>query len=181
MAGEIVGHAEATGGEEREDEILLACTSGRERMSDTASGKVRFRDQFKAAPMILRIYFVFAAIAGAMGLSLFYARPLYEKLLPYTGWMGLYFYVMTLTAASTAIKEPQRKPLLHLTYLLGIMTFFGWFDYYVSTHGLHLGGPDDPNPYLAYHPYRPLVTVLVPGVWLLLILSLLPKRWTKGA
>jgi len=150
-------------------------------MSDTGTASVRFRDQFKAAPMILRIYFAFAVIAGALSLSSFYARPFYEKLLPYTGWMGLLFYLMTLGTARQAVADPRRQPLLNLATTLALMVFFGWFDFYIQTHGPSLRGPDDPNPYLAYHPYRPLVTILIPAVWLLLVASLLPKRWAKNA
>jgi hypothetical protein len=148
-------------------------------MSDTAGAG--FWSRFQAAPLVLRAYLVFSAIAGILALSVFFARPFGESLLKYTGWMGLYFYLMTLIPAWALILNRGKKDLQWLVSNLALMIVFGLIDSYHNAYGPYHAGPDDTNPYLAYHPYRPLVTIALPAAWMLLVLSPLGKRWKASS
>ena len=106
-----------------------------------------------------------------LAFSVFYAPPLYEAIVPYTGWSGLTNYLFTLFFAASAIMTRDRKPIYGVAMLLGLFAIFGVIGIYWHTWGPDAGRPDFGNPYLVYHPWRPVFTVALPVAWLLLLIS----------
>jgi hypothetical protein len=137
--------------------------------------------RFTQAPLILRAYVVFALVASALFFSGFYAPPLNAAIIPYTGWAGLGLYMFTLFFAISAIITPQRKMIYGVVLLLGLAVLFGAFDTFWHTLGPEAGRPDFNNPYLIYHPYRPIITIVLPAFWLLLLICPITRKWIKDA
>jgi hypothetical protein len=108
-----------------------------------------------------------------------FAPPLNAAIVPYTGWSGLTFYMFTLFFAIAAILTPQRKQIYGVVALLGLAVLFGALDTFRHTWGPEAGTPDFGNPYLTYHPYRPVFTVVLPAAWLLLLSSPSMRKWIK--
>jgi hypothetical protein len=137
--------------------------------------------RFTQAPLILRAYVVFALVASVLFFSVFYAPPLNAAIIPYTGWSGLAFYMFTLFFAISAIITPQRKLIYRVVALLGLAVLFGAFDTFWHTLGPEAGGPDFGNPYLIYHPYRPIFTIVLPAFWLLLLIFPIMRKWINNS
>ena len=137
--------------------------------------------RFTQAPLILRAYVVFALVASGLSLSGFYAPPLNAAIVPYTGWSSLGLYAFTLFFAIAAILTPQRKQVYAVAALLGLFVLLGAFDTFRYTLGPAAGRPDSGNPYLTYHPYRPIFTIVLPAFWLLLLISPIMRKWIKNS
>ena len=132
------------------------------------------------APLILQAYLVFVLVASALSFSGFYAPRLNAAIIPYTGWSALSWYLFTLFFAVAAILTPQRKQMIHaVAALLGLAVLFGALDTFNHTIGPEARTPDFGNPYLIYHPYRPVFTVALPLSWLLLLNSPFMSKWIK--
>jgi hypothetical protein len=147
-------------------------------MNTTIDGSYWLR--FTQAPLILRSYVVFALAASALHLSGLFAPWLSSVTIPYTGWLGLTSYMFTLFFAISAILTPQRNQIYGVVALLGLGVLIGAFDTFWYTLGPGAGAPDFGNPYLTYHPYRPVITVLLPASWLLLLISPSMRKWIKN-
>ena len=151
-----------------------------ERNMNTTTASVGFWFRFTQAPLILRAYLVFAVFASVLSFSVFYAPPLYEASGPYTGWSGLTNYLFTLFFATSAIQTRDRKPIYGVAMLLGLFAIFGVIGIYWHTWGPDAGRSDFGNPYLVYHPWRPVFTVALPVAWLLLLISSTMRKPKKS-
>jgi hypothetical protein len=89
--------------------------------------------------------------------------------------------MFTLFFAISPIITPQRKLIYGVVALLGLAVLFGAFDTFRHTLGPEAGGPDFGNPYLIYHPYRPIFTIVLPAFWLLLLLFPIMRKWIKNS
>lgn len=147
-------------------------------MNATVGGGTWLR--FTQAPLLLRGYLLFALVASLLAISGIFAPSLSGAIIPYTGWSGLTFYLFTLFFAISAILTPQRKQIYGVAALLGLAVLFGAVDSIRHTSGPEAGTPDFGNPYLTYHPYRPIFTVVIPAVWLLLLISPTMRKWVKS-
>jgi hypothetical protein len=136
--------------------------------------------QFRQCHWILRAYVVFALLASVLFLSGFFARELQETIVPFTGWVGLSYYMYTLYFAKVAMFTPNRKPVYGVALLLGFAIVFGGLEAYQHLWGSKAGRIDNGNPYLIYHPARPAITVALPAFWLALLISPSMKRWIKN-
>jgi len=87
--------------------------------------------------------------------------------------------MFTLYFAISAILTPQRKLVYAVALLLGLAVLFGAFDTFRHTLRPEAGTPDHGNPYLTYHPYRPVFTIVLPASWLLLLISPVMRKWIK--
>jgi hypothetical protein len=76
---------------------------------------------------------------------------------------------------------PQRKQIYGVVALLGLAVLFGAIDAFSHTLGPQAGAPDFGNPYLIYHHYRPVITIVLPATWLLLLVSPITSKWIKGS
>lgn len=134
--------------------------------------------RFSQAPRILRAYVIFTISAAIINFAPFYSQALNETLIPYLGWSGLTFYVFSIFfAVSATIVRPQQMKLIYiLIVFLALAVLFGAIDT-IS----HIATPSDNfnNPYLAYHQFRPLFTVLLPMIWLLLLISPPVRKWAN--
>ena len=133
--------------------------------------------RFKGAPRILRAYVIFALLASLLAVTPLWSRSLNEAIVPYAGWSGFAIYMFTLFFAITASLSPQRKSVNAVVSLLLLGVVLGIVDTV-----RHYWGPsnDFGNPYLAYHMYRPVVTIILPAVWIVLLMSPLMRKWTNG-
>ena len=143
-------------------------------MNATVSGNLWLR--FNQAPRILRAYVVFLLVTVALFLGEFYP-PISAAIIPYTGWSGLTFYHFTLYFALASILAPPRKLIYGVAPMLGLAVLFGAFDTYQHTWGTEAGSPDFDNPYLTYHPCRPIFTIALPAFWQLLLMSPAMRKW----
>lgn len=142
---------------------------------------VTFWFRFTHAPLILRAYVVFALVASALAFSGFYAPPLNAAIIPYTGWSSLGLYLFTLFFAIAAILTPQRKQVYAVAALLGLFVLLGAIDTYRYTLGPEAGTTDFGNPYLIYHPLRPVFTIALPAFWLVLLISPIMRKWIRNS
>ena len=163
-------------------------------MNTTIDGSRWLR--FTQAPLALRSYIVFALVASTLQLSGVFGlvastlhlsgvaapwRTLDAAITPYTGWSGLGYYMFTLFFAISAIHTPPRKQVYGVVALLGLAVLFGALDTFRHTLGPEAGRPDFGNPYLIYHPYRPIITILLPASWLLLLITPSMRKWIKNS
>lgn len=144
-------------------------------MNTSVNPSVRL--QFRQSHWILRGYLIFAVVASVLQLCLIVVGDLNEKLVPLTGWEGLFRYSFTLFFALLAMSKPHRKSVGGITGLLAVFVALGCFDTYQHLWGYWAERDDFGNPYLMYHPARPVITVLLPGVWLVLLNSPSMRRW----
>ncbi len=142
-----------------------------------------FSARFRRIPVILQSYSVFAVVMTLANFSVFvrFAPQLYRSISPYLGGLGM-IYMFTFFFVFAAISTPQRKLLYAVVMLIGLGVLFGVMDL-----GRHLAMSTETfvaikdNPYLAYAPLRPVVTIVVPLAWVLLLLSPVMRKWMNSA
>jgi hypothetical protein len=148
-------------------------------MNTTVTGNRWFR--FTQAPLILRAYVLFLLVDAALFFSEFYP-PVSAATVRYHGpWSSPSLYLFTLFFALGAILTPQRKLIYAVAALLGLIVLLGTFDTIQHIWGTEAERPDFGNPYLFYHPYRPIFTVALPASWLLLFMSPIMRKWIKNS
>lgn len=85
--------------------------------------------RFSRAPLILRVYLVFAALATLLAFSPFLAPKLNAAIVPYVGCSGFTFYAISLFSVASACIDHQRKSLLSsMISLLALGVAFGICD-----------------------------------------------------
>ena len=138
----------------------------------------RPRFEWQNPPWILRAYLVFTLLAAALAYCVYYAPQLNRRIVPFTGWTGLFSYIFTLFFAILARFAPDRKKWIRAILLMHVLlTAQGVVDGFRHEWGSQ---EDFGNPYLMYHPLRPLVTIGLPIVWGLLLISPPMRRWAKS-
>jgi len=117
------------------------------------------------AKVVLVVYLIFAMSAIALALWSNMDHDLDEALVPMTGWTGLFQYTWTIFFAVLALAKTVRPAITSVVWMLGGLAVIGAFT--TAHHAIDAwsGKPDYGNPYLMYHPIRPLFTVLIPGTW----------------
>ncbi|MDB5342908.1 MAG: hypothetical protein JWP89_1285 [Schlesneria sp.] len=121
------------------------------------------------ARRVLAVYLVFSLIVTAFELWSFVQPDLKSIVVPFTGWTGLMPYAWTLYFAYFAMRHTNRYLFTPLLWMLGTATILLAVDTAVKGIEHWSGSPDYGNPYLTYHPARPLITVVVPLTWLLIL------------
>jgi hypothetical protein len=125
--------------------------------------------QFLAAPLELRIYAVFSILVSltSLALPIFGPRKLWEALVPFTGWspaigylFGLYF-----TLALIYTKIPAWRLRIGVLAPLALQMLFGWQEM-SKAPTLNLN-----NPFLTVSPWRPIWTIALPAMWMVVMLS----------
>ena len=135
--------------------------------------------RFTRAPLILQAYVAFALVASAVFFSTFFPA-VSAAVIPYMGWSGLSFYLFTLYFALAAILTPQRKAVYGVVAILSVAVLFGAFETFQHIWGAGAGRPDFGNPYLTYHPSRPVFTIVFPVAWLSLLISPVMRKWVNS-
>ena len=125
--------------------------------------------RFLAAPLELRIYAVFSIFVSLAGMALpiFGPRKVWETLVPFTGWspaigymLGLYF-----TLALIYTKIPAGRLRIGVLAPLALQILFGW-----QAMG-KAPTPNFGNPFLIVSPWRPVWTIALPAIWMVVMLS----------
>ncbi len=140
-----------------------------------------FGSRFRRVPVILQAYAVFAVVMTLVNFSVIFAPQFYRSISPYLGGLGM-IYMFTFFFVFAAIATPQHKLLYAVVMLVGLGVLFGVVDL-----GRHLAMSAETliaikgNPYLAYAPLRPVVTIVVPLAWALLLVSPVMRKWINKA
>jgi hypothetical protein len=118
-------------------------------------------------PFVVRAYCCFAIVVTIFAMIRLVVGSQMSEVVPYTGWSCPFYYSITILFAAFAAYSPKCGHALHsvrrfllLFIVLGVVDFLWLF-----------GGEDFGNPYLQVSPCRPVFTVLLPFIWLLLLRS----------
>ena len=131
------------------------------------------------APRVLRAYIVFAILASVLAFVPIFSRQLHEAFIPYTNSSGGFFvYAMTLSFPILAAQGSLRQMVFAVLGLLLITIVGGLFD----TAWRVIGSPDTyGDSYLRYSKYRPFVTVFLPAIWLILLVTPHMRKWIRSS
>ncbi len=123
----------------------------------------------RAAPFALQAYTVFAVTVTFADWVVFWLAPesFRSHLVPFTGWGASMFYSFTIFFAFALSYQQKRRRVTRLSITLQLMLSiaFGAFQIY-QRHGQNFG-----NPYLTVSPWRWVWTMLIPGIWILILHS----------
>lgn len=138
--------------------------------------------KLRCAPVIIQAYMIFAIGAAVLGISLRVGGglhfPLFIATCPYLAWEPHQeaMYLLTVYGIVIATMTAWRKTgfvilllLLAVVIALGIVDLFQYSDRRIWVQGR-----------IAYAPQRPIVTIVVPLAWLLLLLAPLVRMWIKN-
>jgi hypothetical protein len=117
------------------------------------------------ARIVLTAYLAFAMVALILCAASLFWKALGELLVPLTGWTGLFVYLWTVFFALHALYQPNRTTFLLVVRVLGMITAIEACHTTYHAMMAWTGQPDFGNPYLIYHPARPLMTVVIPAAW----------------
>jgi hypothetical protein len=109
-------------------------------------------------------------------LSIIFARKqIFEEIIPYTGWSPgflyflLAFIILSVPKNQTKNEESNIVNILRIRYkiilLFGIYLIFGIYDWFDSAPEWYIST----NPYLRYDPLRPIYSIFLPIIWILII------------
>jgi hypothetical protein len=123
---------------------------------------------FLVFAVIITAFDVFALIIAAFDLVT--PRHLQELVLPYTGWVPSMFYAFAIYFAFSALSTGDTRarsavlifPAMQVVY--GIGTWLG-----------QGGARASDNPYLRISEWRPVWTIALPLVWLVLLATVKPR------
>lgn len=131
------------------------------------------------ARTVLLAYLVFSLLVLGFYLWSQSQKDIREFLVPMTGWTGLDSYMWTLFFAVFALVHTNRIAFAPVLGMLGIVTAINAFQTSIDAFRAWSGQPDFGNPYLTYHPLRPVIIVVIPGAWLF-ALWLVSRGLPKG-
>jgi hypothetical protein len=121
------------------------------------------------ARMILTAFLVFSIGTTVFSLGSMLVPRLRERIVPYTGWSFLGSYMWTLFFAAFALKKPERQRMMGLLALLGAIIVFDGIGIVSAALDHARGKPNFGNPYLTYHPLRPVIILAPQIVWFILL------------
>ena len=126
------------------------------------------------AELLAFLGFSIAVVALDFGIESF-APAFHEESLQYTGWVGSMIYASgAIICTAVFVKRTARSRIILIGYL-------GFFAVWEAFNFLTSFGPNDSdNPYIRVSPYRPIWTVLIPLLWMLVLLSPRVKRYCTG-
>lgn len=140
--------------------------------------KPRLWPQRQNTPAILWAYLIFSLLATTLHFTVFFAPRFNQRIVPFTGWQGLGYYMFTLYFIIAALTTPQTPARIRFMrgvhFILGAAALIGIIDFWQF-----YGTPNFDNPYLTYSPWRPLITIALPLLWLALLISPTMKRWNN--
>jgi hypothetical protein len=120
-----------------------------------------------AMPSVLLVYVVF--VVAVMLTDFVFLRLASESfrasLVPYTGWLvsGNYGFTAIFALALMFQQQNRRAIRFSITFILVIQIAFAIYTQSQS------GRPNFANPYLTISPWRPVWTILVPSIWIILL------------
>jgi hypothetical protein len=148
-------------------------------MKDVSSAPDSPAARFSAAPLEIKMYAVFAALATILGLGLLAFAPGFvrDSVVPITGWGPGLNYAFTLFFAFALIfaKHIPRKTSIMWRFAIVAILFISIFSGYQAFQraGVHIYGA----PYVKMNPFQPVWTMVIPGFWIMMILSPRVKKY----
>jgi hypothetical protein len=129
----------------------------------------RIAEPIAGSPSILIAYTVFAVLVTFADFVLLplSSESLRAHLVPYTGWVASMFYAFTIFFALTLIYQRKGRGAVRfgVTVQLLLQIAYGTYQIFLMT------GKTFGNPYLTVSPWRPVWTILIPSIWILLLYS----------
>jgi hypothetical protein len=134
--------------------------------------------RFFAAPLELSIFTVFCILVTLFILVSFFSKDLNVTTLPTTGgFIGLFVYSVSLFSISKILFrrniDDRPKLLLRIVALLLIIIVYGFFTLPSSNYN------DFGNPYLKRSTLRPLWTIVLPTIWIMVLFSARIKKFCQ--
>jgi hypothetical protein len=134
----------------------------------------------RRAPLVLQAYLVFTIAYALLSIAAAFVRPLGNVITPFTGWTGGINYLFTLYFAAATAGTSQRKLVYIVIGFLGFFALGGVFEL-----AGHVVAPDPVrmkpgNSALYFHELRPVVTIVLPLAWIMLLLSPGMRKWIKA-
>ncbi len=137
-----------------------------------------FITNFSVAPVELKafIYFCFIVSVSVIGIRV---SAIAETLIPITGWNMGFVCIFNMILTIGPMRNPHGKMgILTTQYgnilILTISTLFGLIDL------LTYNGGYNSNPYLSHSPWRPIWTIAIPIVWIIVLLSPRIKKYYQS-
>jgi len=131
-----------------------------------------FSARFTSAPFQLQIFFVFCVFVTVFGYLIqpFLPDGIKESIIPITGWnMAVPYSFNSIVIGSFLLNPKTINRKLNIQFgnilMLAIPIIFGLFDL-VTWSGGYEG-----NPYLFRSPWRPVWTLAIPIIWIVVLLS----------
>ncbi len=129
---------------------------------------------FSDAPVLLKIYTTYCILGTFYPLVIYFDNVLYEKILPYIGFMTKVTCSFGLLMAIFFILTKAKRFYFGIMIMLYMTIFWGIFDNIryniqlqedITRHSL------TQNLYLVdhHHPYRPIFTIGLPVFWIMLL------------
>jgi len=147
-------------------------------MNNNTSYWKRFKSNLSLAPIEFKVFVVFSFIETAISLCLqiFGSKQLKESIIPTTGWLFFMPYLVTsLTVASQLSGNIIISGRARSRYFnIGFLAFYMLI---MTIEALITSGNDYNNPYLMISPWRPVWTIVLPAIWILVLLSPRIKRY----
>jgi hypothetical protein len=120
-----------------------------------------------AAPSFLLAYSVFAVVVTFADWVLlpFASESVRSRLVPYTGWVASMFYAFTIFFAFALIYQRKKRNIMRFSITLQLLLSiaYGVFQFFQRT------GQTFGNPYLTINQWRPVWTILIPSLWIILL------------
>jgi hypothetical protein len=128
----------------------------------------RIRVVLSATPVALLTYALFVIAVTLMDFVFlpFAPEAFRASFIPYTGWLLSGSYAFTIAFAGALIFQRQRRTVIRfgITLILLVQIATGGY-----MQWREFGRPDFGNPYLMVSAWRLIWTVVVPGVWIILL------------
>ncbi len=132
--------------------------------------------RFRQTPFILQSYVVFVIVASALASTVFFAWPLHRAIAPYLGGnLMLYLFAIYPAIASAS----QRKLVYAVVPILLVAIGAGIIDLALAWKNPTMLQANPTNPYLEYATVRPVVTIVMPLAWMLLLCSPMMRKWIR--
>jgi hypothetical protein len=128
---------------------------------------------WRTAPLELVAFVSFSALVVLLDAGIQALAPSFaEDSIKYTGWVPSMLYLNGVIMGTFLCVHRTTRGRICLLVLLGLWAIGHAIEFWSK-----FGRQDFDNPYLRVSPYRPIWTVAVPLVWLLVLLSPRVKRY----
>jgi hypothetical protein len=135
------------------------------------SGKHYWLSRFSAAPLELKLFYLFSFLVSLLSIgAILLPHDFSEAIIPVTGWLPATIYIIALIVATPLIfrgsnirlKKIHRLGVLGLL-ILSVIRGLVEMKYYNNTYV--------DNPYLFISQWRPVWTIVIPLIWMVLLSS----------
>ena len=138
----------------------------------------RIFEPIAAAPSMLLAYTGFAIVVTFADFILhtLASESFRSRLVPYTGWSASMFYGFTIFFAFALIYQRRKRKIMRfggITLQLLLSILFGAWQFFQRI------GETFGNPYLTSSPWRPVWTILIPCIWIVVLHSPRMNRFCR--